>query len=65
MTMSKSGQSSLPFSTFVDERGYSEVVLVPIPPLELSFLVQERQQEALRRAEERLAALARLRERLP
>ncbi|MBC7170740.1 peptidase C39 bacteriocin processing, partial [Candidatus Bipolaricaulota bacterium] len=56
------GQSSLPFSTFVDERGYSEVVLVPIPPLELSFLVQERQQEALRRAEERLAALARLRE---
>jgi len=59
------GQSSLPFSTFVDERGYSEVVLVPIPPPELSFLVQERQQEALRRAEERLAALARLRERLP
>ncbi|MEW6217507.1 MAG: cysteine peptidase family C39 domain-containing protein [Candidatus Bipolaricaulota bacterium] len=59
------GQSLLPFSTFVEERGYSEVVLVPIPPQEVALLVQERQQEALRRAEERLAALARLRERLP
>ena len=59
------GQSIVPLSTFVDERGYSEVVLVPIPPPEVVLRVQERQQLALRRAEERLAALARLRERLP
>ncbi len=59
------GQSTIPFSTLVDERSYSEVVLVPIPPPELFPRVQERQREALRRAEERLAALARLRERLP
>lgn len=59
------GQSTLPFSTLVDERGYSEVVLVPIPPPELSFLVQERQRETCRRAEERLATLRWLREGLP
>lgn len=56
------GQSLLPLSVLVHERGYSGVVLVPIPPPELLFVVQARQREALRRAEERLLALARLRE---
>lgn len=56
------GQSLLPLSVLVHERGYSGVVLVPIPPPELFFVVQERQRNALRRAEERLLALARLRE---
>lgn len=56
------GQSLLPLSVLVHERGYSGVVLVPIPPPELFFVVQERQQKALRRAEERLLALDRLRE---
>ncbi|MEM4919229.1 MAG: cysteine peptidase family C39 domain-containing protein [Thermofilaceae archaeon] len=55
------GQSLLPISVLVHERGYSGVVLVPIPPPELFFVVQERQQKALRRAEERLLALDRLR----
>ncbi len=59
------GKSLLPFSTLMEERGYSEVVLVPVPPPDLYSHVQERQREALRRAEERLAALARLREGLP
>jgi len=56
------GQSILPFSALVEERGYSEVVLVPIPPPEFHSRVQERQRDALRRAEERLATLRRLRE---
>ncbi|MCX7750882.1 MAG: cysteine peptidase family C39 domain-containing protein [Candidatus Bipolaricaulota bacterium] len=59
------GQSILPLLVFGTERGYSGVVLVPILPPELFFVVQERQRAALRRAEERLWALGRLREGLP
>ena len=59
------GRSIIPFAVFIAERGYSEVVLVPIPPPELYLRVQERQRQTLDRAAERLAALARLREGLP
>jgi len=59
------GRSILPFSTLVKERGYSEVVLVPIPPPKLHLRVQESQREALDRAADRLATLGRLREGLP
>jgi len=59
------GRSIIPFAVFIGERGYSEVVLVPTPPLELYPRVQERQRQTLDRAAERLAALARLREGLP
>ena len=59
------GQSIIPFAVFIGERGYSGVVLVPIPPPELYPRVQERQRQTLDRAADRLAALARLREGLP
>lgn len=59
------GQSILPFSALVGERGYSEVVLVPIPSPELALRAREKQRETLERAADRLAALSRLREGLP
>ncbi len=59
------GFSLIPFDSFIKERGYSEVVLVPIPPPELFPFVAERQKEALRRAEERLSTLFWLGEELP
>ncbi len=59
------GQSINPFWTLVKERGYSGVVLVPIPPPHLLYQIRERQQEALSRAKERLLDLTRLRESLP
>lgn len=59
------GQSIIPFLALVKERGYSEVVLVPIPPLELAQRAPEKQKEILEWAAFRLATLARLREALP
>jgi len=59
------GRSIIPFTALVNERGYSGVVLVPIPPLELAQRAQEKQKEILEWAAFRLAALARLREELP
>ncbi|MCR4392515.1 MAG: cysteine peptidase family C39 domain-containing protein [Candidatus Acetothermia bacterium] len=59
------GRSIIPFSALVKERGYREVVLVPIPPAELAAQAKARQRETLEWAEARLAALARLREGLP
>ncbi|MBC7099145.1 peptidase C39 bacteriocin processing [Candidatus Bipolaricaulota bacterium] len=59
------GRSIIPFTALVNERGYSGVVLVPIPPLELAQRAQEKQKEILEWAAFRLAALARLREALP
>jgi len=59
------GRSIIPFSTLVEERGYSEVVLVPIPPPELIPRVRSNQQATLSWAQGRLSALTRLREELP
>ena len=59
------GRSIIPFSALIEERGYSEVVLVPIPPPELIPRVRSNQQATLSWARGRLAALARLREDLP
>ena len=59
------GRSIIPFSALVEERGYSEVVLVPIPPPELIPRVRSNQQATLSWAQGRLSALTRLREELP
>jgi len=59
------GRSIIPFSALIEERGYSGIVLVPIPPPELVQHVRSSQEDALRWAQERLSALARLREELP
>jgi len=59
------GRSIIPFSALIEERGYSGIVLVPIPPPELVQRVRSSQEDALRWAQERLSALARLREELP
>ena len=58
-------RSIIPFSAFVEERGYSGVVLVPIPPPELVPRVRLNQGATLSWAQGRLSALIRLREGLP
>ncbi|MGY4707743.1 C39 family peptidase [Candidatus Bipolaricaulota sp. J31] len=59
------GRSIIPFSSFVEERGYSGVVLVPIPPPELVPRIRSNQWATLSWARGRLSALIRLREELP
>ncbi len=59
------GRSIIPFSSFIRERGYSGVVLVPIPPPDLIPYVRSKQRATLEWAEGRLEALASLREKLP
>ncbi len=59
------GRSIIPFSALIEERGYSGVVLVPIPTPKLVEHIKEAQQETLTWAHGRMATLARLREELP
>lgn len=59
------GRTLIPFTVFVKERGYSEVVLVPIPPVELALRAKAQQKLTLEWAENRLVFLSRLREELP
>jgi predicted double-glycine peptidase len=59
------GRSIIPFTVLISERGYSEVVLVPIPSPELAIRAEIEQKKTLVWAQERLIALAWLREDLP
>ncbi|MGB9861638.1 MAG: C39 family peptidase [Candidatus Bipolaricaulaceae bacterium] len=59
------GRRIVPFTAFVKEHGYSEVVLVPIPPPELFPTAWERQKATLEWARNRVSTLANLREWLP
>lgn len=59
------GRSIIPFSALIGERGYTGIVLVPIPSSELARRAQAVQKAVLTWAQGRLAALARLREELP
>ena len=56
------GRSIIPFSSFIGERGYSGVVLVPIPPPDLIPYARSKQRATLEGAEDRLEALASLRD---
>jgi len=59
------GRRIVPFTAFVKEHKYSEVVLVPLPPFELINAIRERQKATLEWAANRLALLENLRETLP
>jgi predicted double-glycine peptidase len=59
------GRSIIPFTVLISARGYSEVVLVPIPSPELAVRVEIEQKKTLVWAQDRLIALAWLREDLP
>lgn len=59
------GRRIIPFSAFVEDHKYSEVVLVPIPPPELILIARERQAAILEWARLRLQRLNDLRERMP
>jgi len=60
------GRRIIPFTAFVKEHGYSEIVLVPLPSdPEIVRTVKERQKATLEWAADRLAHLANLREGLP
>lgn len=59
------GRSIIPFTVLISARGYSEVVLVPIPSPELAVRVEIEQKKTLVWAQGRLIALAWLREDLP
>lgn len=57
-------RSIVPFSALIKERGYSEIILVPIPQPELIPHVRANQKDTLKWARKRLLALAQLREEL-
>ena len=59
------GRSIIPFTVLISARGYSEVVLVPIPSPELAIRAEIEQKKTLVWAQDRLIALAWLREDLP
>lgn len=59
------GRSIIPFTALINARGYSEVVLVPIPSPELAIRAEIEQKKTLVWAQDRLIALAWLREDLP
>jgi len=59
------GRSIIPFTVLISVRGYSKVVLVPIPSPELAIRAEIEQKKTLVWAQDRLIALAWLREDLP
>jgi len=59
------GRSVVPLAELVEQRGYSGVVLVPIPSSETVLQVTSRQQDVLGWATQQLASLSQLRDSLP